>query len=481
MYSTRENSYWHNYTDNQTNKPYLTDLFKKVFCKACVHAAEIINNKDFSPDIDPSSENANPFISVTGIDDVLVDDVHVQKYSSAPPSQGKIEMFKSIFRDNYALIKKMDVRSSITENISRMLDCGDPSKGGTMYACPGCEQHVRFSPFHCGSRFCPSCGNKYNIMRASAMQCKLINAPHRHVTFTIPEELRSFFRAFRESLDDLYAAVSDTLTYIAHKRSSSEEFDPGFICVLHTFGRDLKWNPHIHVLLCCKIYGTSKEGKNFYLDYRLLRKSFQKTLLDRMKQRFGRVFSKLSSLIYKAHPNGFYIHAPKDNVNTVSVIKYIGRYLGRPPIASSRIDSYDEKNVTFHYTRHEDNKTVSETIPALDFIKRLIVHIPNKHFKMVRYYGFYSSEGAIKRKKKKSPLEPQISAIEKQRIRDSHKWRPLLIHTFGIDPLKCPSCGATMVPVYFTGPTGTYFYHNFSRDTATRINYNFIIHNYSSA
>ena len=42
------------------------------------------------------------------------------------------------------------------------------------------------------------------------------------------------------------------------------------------------------------------------------------------------------------------------------------------------------------YTRHEDNKTVTETIPALGFIQKLIVHIPEKHFKMLRYYGVYA-------------------------------------------------------------------------------------------
>ncbi|MFQ9703030.1 MAG: transposase [Enterocloster clostridioformis] len=33
------------------------------------------------------------------------------------------------------------------------------------------------------------------------------------------------------------------------KLNKSENFNPGFICVLHTFGRDLKWNPHIHALI----------------------------------------------------------------------------------------------------------------------------------------------------------------------------------------------------------------------------------------
>lgn len=88
--------------------------------------------------------------------------------------------------------------------------------------------------------------------------------------------------------------------------------------------------------------------------------------------------------------HAFYVRA-KPNLCTPDItIKYISRYLGRPVIATSRIDDYDGENVTFHYTRHEDNKTVTETIPALDFIQKLIVHIPEKHFKMLRYYGVYA-------------------------------------------------------------------------------------------
>lgn len=43
--------------------------------------------------------------------------------------------------------------------------------------------------------------------------------------------------------------------------------------------------------------------------------------------------------------------------------------------------------VTFHYYRHEDNKYVAETIPAIDFIKRLIQHIPEKYFKTMNLYS----------------------------------------------------------------------------------------------
>lgn len=58
--------------------------------------------------------------------------------------------------------------------------------------------------------------------------------------------------------------------------------------------------------------------------------------------------------------------------------------------ATSRIDNYDGVFVAFHYNRHEDEKYVEETLPAMDFIKRLLRHIPEKHFKMIRYGGIYA-------------------------------------------------------------------------------------------
>ena len=51
--------------------------------------------------------------------------------------------------------------------------------------------------------------------------------------------------------------------------------------------------------------------------------------------------------------------------------------------------------VTFHYNRHEDEQYIEETIPAMEFIQRLIRHIPEKHFKMIRYGGIYARHREI--------------------------------------------------------------------------------------
>lgn len=95
-----------------------------------------------------------------------------------------------------------------------------------------------------------------------------------------------------------------------------------------------------------------------------------------MASAIGPSLRKIKNDIYKNHSDGFYVRAKPNPCTPDMTIKYISRYLGRPVIAASRIDKYDGEFVTFHYTRHEDNKTIEECVPAPDFIKRLIIHIP---------------------------------------------------------------------------------------------------------
>ena len=134
------------------------------------------------------------------------------------------------------------------ENIDKMIHCGDPSFGGAMYGCPHCGK-LKFVPFRCHSRFCPTCGNKYAMDRTTSMSFKLVNVTHRHCVFTIDENLREFFLKDRSLLDCLFHSVNSVITRMFFKMNKSKNFTPGFIMVLHTFGRDLKWNPHIHCLI----------------------------------------------------------------------------------------------------------------------------------------------------------------------------------------------------------------------------------------
>ena len=117
-----------------------------------------------------------------------------------------------------------------------------------MYVCTTCH-NMKFVPFRCKSRFCPTCGVKYSQERSTSMAFKLVNCTHRHCVFTIDEELRHFFLEDRSLLNCLFRAVQSVILRMFNKMNQSQNFVPGFICVLHTFGRPLEWNPHIHCIL----------------------------------------------------------------------------------------------------------------------------------------------------------------------------------------------------------------------------------------
>ena len=367
-----------------------------------------------------------------------------------------MSILQKIFLDHFHKLRNsgITIRDTVIENVDKMIHCGDFKRGYALYGCDNCG-HLMVTPFRCRSRFCTSCGNLYSRKRSTAMSFKLVRTSHRHCVFTIPEELRIFFRKDRSLLNCLFKAAADSIFFMFKKLNKSENFTPGFICVLHTFGRSLQWNPHIHMLVSEGASGNLSPWrvvKHFH--YELLRKSFQFTLLNYMEAHIGKSFRKVKSFIYKNCQNGFYVYAKPTLTNNQDVLKYIGRYLGRPVIATSRIDNYDGENVTFHYNRHEDNELITESVSAIDFIKKLIIHIPEKHFKMIRYYGIYAKHH--RHEGKLSLFIPK----EKRRFHiRQNAWRTSISLSFHFDPLTC-KCGHEMTLLQFY-LKGTPFFENY--------------------
>ena len=151
-----------------------------------------------------------------------------------------MNILQKIFKEHYEEIEYiLHPRPIVMENIEKMINCGDPSFGGAMYGCPHYGE-LKFVPFRCHPKFCPTCGNKYCIDRSTKMSFKLIDCTHRHLVFTIAEELRPFFLNDRSLLDCLFQSVRSVILRMFHSLNKSRNFVPGFICVLHTFGRPLE-------------------------------------------------------------------------------------------------------------------------------------------------------------------------------------------------------------------------------------------------
>ena len=70
------------------------------------------------------------------------------------------------------------------------------------------------------------------------------------------------------------------------------------------------------------------------------------------------------------------------------------RYAARPPMAQSRITYYNKKTdeVIWYYDSHKTNERITVTETGRELMKKMIIHIPETGFRMVRYYGFYNSK-----------------------------------------------------------------------------------------
>ena len=61
-----------------------------------------------------------------------------------------------------------------------------------------------------------------------------------------------------------------------------EEFIPGIFTVIHTFGRDLKWNPHVHMMVSEEGTRRKTDWKHIrHFHYEALRKRWQKLLFGK--------------------------------------------------------------------------------------------------------------------------------------------------------------------------------------------------------
>ncbi len=94
-----------------------------------------------------------------------------------------MNILQKIFKEHYEEIKYiLHPRDSVMDNIEKMINCGDPSHGGAMYGCEKCGS-LKFVPFRCKSRFCPTCGNKYSIDRTTVMSFKMVKAQRHNYSF----------------------------------------------------------------------------------------------------------------------------------------------------------------------------------------------------------------------------------------------------------------------------------------------------------
>jgi hypothetical protein len=189
-------------------------------------------------------------------------------------------------------------------------------------------------------------------------------------------------------MDSAINALNDTLSYKQRRRILA-----GAIVVLHPFGRDLCFKPHIHILVT---EGGFDRRNSFvhqrFIPARALRKTWQYQLLTNFKRVLPQTTenAKFINELFREYPEGFYAYLPEESriISKRKIAKYVGRYVRHPAIANSRIYAYNGTEVSFWYKDNQDVRH-TKTMLVFDFISAVIQHIPEKHFKMIRYYGAY--------------------------------------------------------------------------------------------
>ena len=348
-------------------------------------------------------------------------------------------------------------RPNAPTEVQKIIDCANKNLGATVYVCNDCDE-IYFCSHTCKGKLCSSCGIKSQKIVTEKILETCIHCSHRHITFTIPQELTSWFFNDLKSLDILFDAVSDTLYSVANGRIRKKKIKkyllgntPGFFAFLHTFGRPLNFNPHIHVIFAEKIINKLGIAKNFiYLNYDALSKRFQKILLDKMMKYFGKDnFKDTKNKMYLNYPNGFYVNnrLEDDGINFKNIeelIRYVTRYCARPCMAETRIKSYDGENVAYWYVDHKDNSHHEVTVSSFEFIAKLLAHLLPYKFKSIRSYGFYNKSCKYYDKISNRIISKEKIGIRKELL----KWKNLILTSFNRIPITCPKCNKLMEPTF---------------------------------
>jgi hypothetical protein len=147
--------------------------------------------------------------------------------------------------------------------------------------------------------------------------------------------------------------------------------------------------------------------------------------------------------------SGFHVHTavwvPEDDR---AFATRLARYCARNPVAIERL-TYDRsaKAVTYRSDKSEGPTAGTETVDPLEFLARVLVHIPDKGHVTTRYYGWYANRPRGMRDKAVPAADGPPAIVPAPRLAPteaSRRWAALLQQIFEVDPLACPTCRGPM-------------------------------------
>jgi hypothetical protein len=336
-----------------------------------------------------------------------------------------------------------EVAAAARDAVAKALRCGTPDCGFVRYRCLDCEAFHTVC-FTCKSRFCPTCGRARAAEAAANAQARLLNVRHRHLTFSVPSELRPLLFQNRRLLTVVARAAAQATLQAVGTRCKKHPPLPGIMATVHTYGRDLTFHVHVHVL--CTEGGLRADGvwQPVYLfpasQYRRLWQHSLLTLL-RKKLKGDRGAQRLIGSLFRKYPTGFIVNVMSRYPSGRQAAAYCCRYTGRPPLSEKRLVAYDGQRVTLTYQDYRDGQEKTLTLPAQPFLVRLVQHVWPRYMRDVHYFGLYQPS----RRKKHTAAVVQASRYGDQVLPVLPlSRRERLLQALAGTAGQCPVCGGCL-------------------------------------
>ena len=297
--------------------------------------------------------------------------------------------------------------------VHHIMNCKTGAYGANISQCSECE-HIQYHNNSCRDRSCPMCQAISNELWVDAQNEHILGIDYYHLVFTVPRELNALIYCNQRELYSLFfQSVADTVMELS-KDTAHMGATPGFISIMHTWGSNLSYHPHIHLLSTGD--GLDRERNwhqkkdAYFLTVKTMAALFKgkfmsglKTLYDMDKLFYeGNAKNYRNSYEYRELLNTCYVKKWVTDIResfagAETVMNYLGRYTHRIAIGNHRILQMDESTVTFKIKDYKQDDAWRElTLDGVEFVRRFLIHIPPKGFVRIRHYGILSNHNKRK-------------------------------------------------------------------------------------
>lgn len=317
--------------------------------------------------------------------------------------------------------------------------CRTAARGGHLRQCDHCDQ-TQYRYHSCRNRHCPKCHGEQTRRWLDRHRARLLPCPYFLVTFTLPQELRAVARSHQRIVyDALVRAAAETLLTIAADPAHLGA-RPAILAVLHTWTQDLRYHPHVHLLISGG--GLAPDGArwvptprpDFLLPGYVLSPVFRAKMRDALRR---------AELVDQVTPGtwtrDWVVHVQPAGSGQ-RVLEYLGRYVFRIAITNRRLESFANGRVTFRYRDRRTGQQASRTLPAPTFLARFLQHVLPRGFAKVRHYGLASPTCRRQLDAARSALPPASTPATASSTPDDSRATADPDRAAIPDPDRCPGC-----------------------------------------